>query len=361
MAEADKLQAIRRKIDELDSDIQSLISERAKCAEEVARIKRGAGEHDGFYRPEREAEVIRKVLERNTGPLGDSEIAILFREIMSACLGLQQSMRIAYLGPEGTFTHAAAMKHFGQNVPTDAYSAIDRVFREVSAGHANYGVVPVENSTEGVVNHTLDTFLSSDLKICGEIELRIHHHLMAKTESISDVKKIYSHQQSLAQCRNWLNENMAGVETIAVSSNAEAAKIAADDATAAAIGSDAAAGIYNISVLASNIEDNPNNTTRFIVVGNHAVSPSGHDKTSMLVSANNQPGALHSLLAPIAKHNLSMNKIESRPSQKGMWEYVFFIDVDGHQDDENVKTALNELRDAAAMLKVLGSYPKAVL
>lgn len=361
MAEADKLQAIRQQIDDLDRDIQTLISERAKCAEQVARIKRAAGEHDSFYRPEREAEVIRKVLERNTGPLADSEIGLLFRQIMSACLGLQQSMRIAYLGPEGTFTHAAAMKQFGNSVPTDAYSAIDRVFREVAAGHANYGVVPVENSTEGVVNHTLDTFLTSDLKICGEVELRIHHHFMSRAAGLADIKKIYSHQQSLAQCRNWLNENMSGVECVAVSSNAEAAKIATTDISYAAIGSDAAAKIYALTVLASNIEDNPNNTTRFIVVGNHAVSRSGNDKTSILVSANNQPGALHALLAPIAKYNLSMNKIESRPSQKGMWDYVFFIDIDGHQDDANVKQALHELKQAAAMLKVLGSYPKAVL
>ena len=231
----------------------------------------------------------------------------------------------------------------------------------MEAGHANYGVVPVENSTEGVINHTLDTFLSSNLKICGEVELRIHHHLLSKGHELTAIRRIYSHQQSLAQCRHWLNENMPGIETVAVSSNAEAAKIAATEENAAAIASDAAAGIYSLDILASNIEDNPNNTTRFIVIGNHAVAASGQDKTSILVSANNRPGALYELLAPIAKYKLSMNRIESRPSQKGMWEYVFFIDVDGHQQDENVRQALDELAQSAAMLKILGSYPKAIL
>jgi chorismate mutase/prephenate dehydratase len=361
MAEADELQAIRAKIDELDAKIQALISDRASCAEEVARIKREAGEHDGFYRPEREAEVLRQVIARNQGPLADAEIANLFREVMAVCRSLQQSYKIAYLGPEGTFTHAAALKHFGQSVPVVAHPAIETVFREVEAGHANYGVVPVENSTEGVINHTLDTFLSSNLKICGEVELRIHHHLLSKGHELTAIRRIYSHQQSLAQCRHWLNENMPGIETVAVSSNAEAAKIAATEENAAAIASDAAAGIYSLDILASNIEDNPNNTTRFIVIGNHAVAASGQDKTSILVSANNRPGALYELLAPIAKYKLSMNRIESRPSQKGMWEYVFFIDVDGHQQDENVRQALDELAQSAAMLKILGSYPKAIL
>lgn len=356
----DKLRKIRERIDALDEQIQALINERAKCAQAVAALKNG-GDGATFYRPEREAEILRKVLARNQGPLSGEEMARLFREIMSACLALEQPLRIAYLGPEGTFTQAAAFKHFGHSVQTASLLSIDEVFRDVEAGASHYGVVPVENSTEGVITHTLDMFLNSPLKITGEVQLRIHHNLLGSADAIGAVKRIYSHQQSLAQCRGWLDENLAGVERIAVSSNAEAARLAGQDPQAAAIASREAADIYGLGVLAANIEDEPDNTTRFLVIGREAVPPSGKDKTSLLLSATNKPGALHRLLTPFAQHGISMTRIESRPSRRGVWEYVFFADIEGHVAEPKVAQALDELRAEAAMLKVLGSYPRAIL
>ncbi len=356
----DKLKAIRDRIDGLDDQIQDLINARAQCAKDVAEIKNG-GAAASFYRPEREAEVLRKVIARNRGPLGGEEMARLFREIMSACLALEQPMRIAYLGPEGTFTQAAALKHFGHSVSTASHAVIDEVFRDVEAGSSHYGVVPVENSSEGVVTHTLDMFLNSPLKIIGEVQLRIHHHLLARTDNLAALRRVYAHQQALAQCREWLDENLAGVERVALSSNAEAARRVGAEADAAAIASREAADIYQLRVLASNIEDEPDNTTRFLVIGREAAARSGRDKTSLLVSAANRPGALYHLLAPFAQHGISMTRIESRPSRRGVWEYVFFVDIEGHCDDPQVTEALKALGGEAAMLKVLGSYPRAVL
>ena len=356
----DKLKAVRDRIDALDEQIQALINERAACAQAVAALKNG-GDAASFYRPEREAKILRKILARNTGPLNGEEMARLFREIMSACLALEQPLCIAYLGPEGTFTQAAALKHFGHSVSTDSHLTIDEVFREVEAGACHYGVVPVENSTEGVITHTLDMFLNSPLKITGEVQLRVHHNLLSTLEDLSAVRRVYSHQQSLAQCRGWLDEHLAGIERIAVSSNAEAARLAEQDKEAAAIASLEAANIYGLRVLVANIEDEPDNTTRFLVIGRDPVPPSGKDKTSLLLSASNKPGALHSLLSPLAQHGISMTRIESRPSRRGVWEYVFFVDIEGHAADTQVAQALDELRAEAAMLKVLGSYPRAIL
>ena len=356
----DKLKAVRDRIDALDEQIQALINERAACAQAVAALKNG-GDAASFYRPEREAKILRKILSRNTGPLNGEEMARLFREIMSACLALEQPLCIAYLGPEGTFTQAAALKHFGHSVSTDSHLTIDEVFREVEAGACHYGVVPVENSTEGVITHTLDMFLNSPLKITGEVQLRVHHNLLSTLEDLSAVRRVYSHQQSLAQCRGWLDEHLAGIERIAVSSNAEAARLAEQDKEAAAIASLEAANIYGLRVLVANIEDEPDNTTRFLVIGRDPVPPSGKDKTSLLLSASNKPGALHSLLSPLAQHGISMTRIESRPSRRGVWEYVFFVDIEGHAADTQVAQALDELRAEAAMLKVLGSYPRAIL
>jgi len=355
----DKLKAVRDRIDALDEQIQALINERASCAQTVAALKNG--DAASFYRPEREAEILRRILARNQGPLSGEEMARLFREIMSACLALEQPLRIAYLGPEGTFTQAAALKHFGHSVTTDAHYNIDEIFREVEAGACHYGVVPVENSTEGVVTHTLDMFLNSSLQITGEVQLRVHHNLLSTAEGLDGVQRVFSHQQSLAQCREWLDENLAAVERIAVSSNAEAAHLASQDKQTAAIASREAADIYGLRVLATNIEDEPDNTTRFLVIGREAVPPSGKDKTSLLLSAVNKPGALHSLLAPLAGHGISMTRIESRPSRRGVWEYVFFVDIEGHAAEPRVAQALDELRAEAAMLKVLGSYPRAIL
>jgi chorismate mutase/prephenate dehydratase len=361
MSEEHQLKAIRERIDSLDAEIQELIRQRADCALEVARVKRESGEQVDFYRPEREAEVLRMVKERNKGPLDDETLMQLFREIMSACLALQQPMKIAYLGPEGTFTQAAAIKHFGHGINTKSMTAIDEVFREVEAGNVNYGVVPVENSTEGVINHTLDMFLQSPLQICGEVELRIHHNLMGQQEKLQDIARLYSHQQSLAQCREWLDANLPGVERIAVSSNAEAARRAASEQGAAAIASDTAAEIYGLTLIAANIEDEPDNTTRFLIIGKHDAAPSGKDKTSMLVSVANKAGALYELLTPFTQNDISMTRIESRPSRRGMWEYVFFIDIEGHRQEEMVAKTIEEIKEQAAMLKVLGSYPHAEL
>jgi len=357
-----ELEALRRRIDEVDAEIQRLISERAALAEEVARVKRDNGEAaEAFYRPEREARVLRAVMERNQGPLSNEEMARLFREIMSACLALERVMTIAYLGPEGTFTQAAALKHFGHAVDTSPQASIADVFREVEADNAHYGVVPVENSTEGVVNHTLDQFLNSPLNICGEVELRIHHHLLTRVPRLEEIKVVYSHQQSLAQCREWLEAHLPGVPLTDVPSNAEAARRAAAEDGAAAIAGETAAEIYGLPVLVRNIEDEPDNTTRFLVIGRRQVPPSGDDKTSLLLSTPNRPGALYRLLAPLQRHDISMTRIESRPSRRGMWEYVFFVDIDGHREDAPVAAALAELESEASLLRVLGSYPKAVL
>jgi chorismate mutase/prephenate dehydratase len=282
----------------------------------------------------------------------------LFREIMSACLALEQPLAVAYLGPEGTYTQAAAQKHFGHSVSLKPLVAIDEIFREVEAGSTDFGVVPVENSTEGAINHTLDMFIRSPLKICGDVELQIHHQLLASGKSLDQIRSVRAHQQALAQCREWLDANLPGVERVAVSSNAEAARLAHGDATIAAIAGDAAAEMYELDIVANNIEDDPNNTTRFLVVGRHEVRPSGNDKTSLMVTVHNKAGALYSLLEPIARHGVSMTKIESRPSRVSKWDYVFFIDVEGHVEDENVAATLKELASEASLLKVLGSYPR---
>lgn len=357
----EQLKAIRERIDALDEQLQSLINERASLAQEVAEVKLAAGEAAVFYRPEREAQVLRRVKERNQGPLPAEEVARLFREVMSACLALERQTAVAFLGPEGTFSHEAVLKHFGHSVKPVPLAAFDEVFREVEAGSADYAVVPVENSTEGAVNYTIDLLLKTPLKICGEVELRIHDHLMSQAADIASVKRIYSHSQSLAQCREWLDAHLPSVERIAVSSNAEAARRASEDAEAAAVAGKSAAEMYKLPLLASNIEDEPNNTTRFLIVGREPVPPSGEDKTALLLSTRNQPGSLFKLLEPMAKNGISMTRIESRPSRQGTWDYVFFVEVLGHQDDEAVASALAELKKEAALFKVLGSFPRAVL
>lgn len=358
---SESLQAIREQIDALDEQIQALISERARCAQRIAAIKQSLNDSADFYRPEREAQVLRRVMERNQGPLSNEDIARLFREIMSTCLALQEPVRVAFLGPEGTFTQAAVLKHFGQSVHAIPLRAIDEVFREVEAGTAHYGVVPVENSTEGVVNHTLDRFLQSPLKICGEVQLRIHHHLIGQTPNLRAIRRIYSHQQSLAQCREWLALNLPDVEQIAVSSNGEAVRLAHEDSDSAAIAGQIAADIYRLPVLAANIEDEPTNTTRFLIIGNQAIPPSGQDKTTVLMASYHRPGSLYKLLEPIARYGISMSRIESRPSGRGMWDYVFFIDMDGHITDEPMTRALAELEREASLFRVLGAYPAGVL
>ena len=360
MSGQSKLTKLRSRIDAIDARLLELISERARVAQDVARVK-GESDNNNFYRPEREAQVLRNIIRKNQGPLSEEEIARLFREIMSACLALEQVLNIAYLGPEGTFTQAAALKHFGHSVKTTALGSIDQVFREVESGACHYGVVPVENSIEGVVNHTLDMLINSRLLICGEVELRIHHHLLTRAKKLHQIRQVYSHQQSLAQCRGWLDAHLMHAERIDVSSNAEAAKRVAGRKNAAAIAGESAAEYYHLPLLYNNIEDHPDNTTRFLVLGTHDTIPSGKDKTSILFSAPNRPGSLHDMLACFSANNVSMTRIESRPSRLGMWDYVFFVDIEGHIREPQVVVALKKLESMASMVKLLGSYPVAVL
>jgi len=357
------LGSIRERIDGIDAEIHALINDRARLAQLVGISKSASGKAVDFYRPEREAEVLRKALERNHGPLRDEEIARLFREIMSACLAQQEPLKVAFLGPEGTFTQAAVLKHFGSSVRSLPLPAIDEVFHEVEGGVADFGVVPIENSSEGTVNHTLDMFLSSSLKICGEVELRIHHHLMGRMSTLADVRRVCAHPQALAQCRGWLDEHLPDAQRIPESSNAEGARRARDERGTAAIASRAAAEIYGLTLLADEIEDRPDNTTRFLVIGRKLFSRSGVDRTTLLVSATgtDDAGALFRLLKPFAEHRINMTRIESRPSRKRKWYYVFFIDVEGHVSDPPLAEALSSLEKDASLFKILGSYPRAVL
>lgn len=353
---------LRDEIDNLDQQIQALINQRARCAQHVAEVKTAEDPGAVFYRPEREAQVLRAVMARNAGPIGNEDMARLFREIMSVCLALEQPVKVAYLGPEGTFTQAAALKHFGQSCIALPMAAIDEVFREVAAGAVNYGVVPVENSTEGVVNHTLDNFMDSSVKICGEVELRIHHHLLVSdVTNQNNITRIYSHSQSLAQCRKWLDANFPKAERVAVASNAEAAKRIKGEWNSAAIAGDMASQLYGLTKLHEKIEDLPDNSTRFLIIGTQDVPPSGDDKTSIIVAVRNQPGALYKLLEPFHRNNIDLTRIETRPSRNGAWNYVFFIDFAAHIDSPVVQSVLAELAEKAGDVRVLGSYPRAVL
>jgi chorismate mutase/prephenate dehydratase len=361
MADKNPLLGLRDKIDTLDLQIMQAISERARCAQQVAEVKKGQGD-TAYYKPEREAQVLRHIMEKNAGPLDNEEMARLFRQIMSACLALEQPIKVAFLGPEGTFTQEAALKHFGDSAISVPQSAIDEVFREVLAGACNYGVVPVENSTEGVISHTLDSFMDSSLKICGEVELRIHQHFMIGPNTNKDsVTRVYSHAQSLAQCRQWLNSNYPNIERVAVSSNAEAAKRVQGEWNSAAIAGDMACELYSLEKMWEKIEDRPDNSTRFLIIGREAVPRSGDDRTSVVVSVHNRPGALHDLLEPFRRYNVDMTRLESRPSRNSKWSYVFFIDLVGHIEDQPVADVLEELSTSVAELKILGSYPRAVL
>lgn len=356
-----ELAAVRDDIDRLDEQIQELINARARLAYRVRESKGGDSGAVNFYRPEREAQVLRRVQERNEGPLSDSEMLRLFREIMSACLAQQEPLNIAYLGPEGTFTQQAVTRHFGHSVRGVSLPTIDEVFERVQSGDHDFGVVPVENSSQGIVSHTLDNFLFTDLKICGEIELRVRQNLLTKAKSLQQIERVYSHEQSLSQCRNWLRTHLPGVEMIAVSSNSEAARRVRNTPESAAIGGRSAAEVYGLPVLFADIEDHPDNTTRFLVVGREIFAPSGRDKTTLLLSGPEGPGLLHSLLEPFGRHGLNMTRIESRPSRAGKWAYVFFVDVEGHVEDPPLAAALEDLAKVSKVSRVLGSYPRAVL
>src|ERR1700741_4641988 len=351
---ADEIQKLRSEIDRLDDELAALVQRRAGLAQKIGAVKQGAP----AYRPEREAEILNRIGQQK-GILSGERMAAVFREIISACRGLEEGIRVSYLGPEGTFSEQAVRKHFGRGVEAQPAASVDEAFRRCESGAAQFTVVPVENSTEGAVGRTLDLLLATPLRICGEIELRVQQNLLSRAEKISAIRKIYSHSQSLAQCNGWLAQHLPGVERIPVTSNAEAARRAAEEAGAAAIAGEAAAERYQLGVLARAIEDDPNNTTRFLVLGTIDPGPTGKDRTSLVLSAENKPGAVHALLTPLAQHRVSMTRIESRPARarSALWEYMFFIDVEGHQKDEAVAKALAELKRAAPYLKVLGSSP----
>ncbi len=356
--DSQELGRLRDGIDAIDVDLLRLINERAKLARRIGEIKQG-----NIYRPEREAQVLRRVAERNPGPLSAAAAQRIVREVMSACLALEQPLTIAYLGPAGTYSESAARKHFGGAPTLLPCPAIDDVFRVIESGNAHYGVVPIENSTEGAIGRSLDLLMSSPLQICGEINLPIHHNLMTHCAALADVTRVYSHAQSLAQCHEWLNRNLPLVPRVPVASNAEAARLAAGEAGAAAVAGDAAAELYALPILAGNIEDDPNNTTRFVIVAEHDAGISGSDRTSLVCSAQNRPGAVYQLLAPFADNGVSMSRLESRPARGfggSRWEYVFYIDIEGHRSEPAVARALEELRHRAGFVKELGSYPKAV-
>lgn len=358
----ERIKTIRSRIDSIDDQMLALLNERASLSKEIAVVKMAVQENDqnALYRPDRESLVLARLRDMNEGPLTDGQVEQLFNEIMSCCLSLQQSLKVAYLGPRGTYTEAAAIKQFGHFSTTKSQTSIDDVFHEVNAQHCHYGVVPVENSTEGVVNRTLDCLIEFKLKICAEIELPIHHAFLARkgTEPKS-IKRIYSHQQSLAQCRRWLDTNYREAEQVAVSSNAEAARLVYDESNTAAIAGIMAAEQYHLNVLEQNIEDRAGNTTRFLVIGTHDVGPTGNDKTSILVMGSDEPGALFKILGPFQEFDVNLCRIETRPASHSKWSYVFMMDLEGHESSEPIRKALDRIGDVALNVRSLGSYPKA--
>lgn len=353
---SEELKKFRVQIDRIDDELLRLFNERAKLAQQIGHAK-GSG---AVLRPEREAQVLLRMTQANQGPLSAQAVTQLFTEIMSQCRALEAPLRVAYLGPKGTFSEAAMFQRFGQAASGVVADSIDGVFAAVENGAANYGLVPVENSTEGAVGRTLDLLLNSNLKICGEVLLQVHQCLMSNESELSLIRKVYSHPQSFGQCQSWLHAHLPHAERITASSNADAARLAAEESFAAAIAGAQAAEHFKLKVLAPNIEDDARNTTRFLVIGKQDVAPSGRDKTSLVMSAANRPGAMHDLLTPFASNGVSMTKMESRPSRAGLWEYVFYVDVEGHQSDVKVAAALEQLKPIASFVKVLGSYPVAV-
>ena len=354
----DKLKPLREQIDAIDAQIVDLLNQRARVAQEVGHVK--AVTNAPVFRPEREAMVLRRVAERNPGPLASADMQMIFREVMSICRALERRVTVAYLGPAGTFSEQAVYQQFGHAVECVPCVSIDEVFRATEAGTADFGVVPVENSGQGMIQITLDMFLTSEATICGEVELRVHQCLHSLAGKIEDVKRVYAHAQSLQQCKTWLRINLPDVACIAVGSNAEAARMARHADDAAAIAGETAGKIYGLKTLATGIEDRADNTTRFLVIGRSLFPPSGNDRTSLLVTVNDQPGALYAVLSPFAKNDVSLNRIESRPAHTGKWQYAFFIDVSGHIDDERLQAAVGEISETAATVRVLGSYPVAL-
>ena len=359
---APTLDALRERINAIDATLLALISERAALAQQVAEAKLAVDPQAIFYRPEREAEVMRRIMALNQGPLPDEEMARLFREIMSSCLALEQPVKAAYLGPEGTFSQQAMLKQFGGAVAGVPVASIPEVFRQVESGAAAYGIVPIENSTEGAINSTFDALITSSVRICGEVFLPIHNNLIGRANALDQpVVRIYSHPQPLAQCRGWLAANYPNAELIAVASNAEAAKRAAHEEGAVAIAGAQVTQYFDVEVLVSNIEDLSSNVTHFLVIGHESVGPSGDDRSLLLATMHNQAGALERLLAPLSRHAIDITHLETRPSRVQPWQYVFFIEVKGHCKEGPLADALRELAGSTIDIRVLGSWPSAVI
>ena len=354
---ADDIAKHRAEIDALDEKIAALLNARATRAAAIGKLKANGG----AYRPEREDEVLRRIAGANRGPLANEALVRLFTEIISACRSLEEPLSVAYLGPQGTFSEMALAKQFGAAVAAQPCGSIDEVFRAAETGAAHYAVVPVENSTDGAIGRTLDLLLATPLKICAEVVLRVQQNLMARGASMKGIRKVYSHPQSLAQCHGWLAQHLPGAQRVPQASNAEAARMAAKEKSAAAIGPEIAAERYKLRILARAIEDDPRNRTRFLVLGSHDAGPSGKDRTSLVMTTHNRPGSLHELIASFSTHGVNMSRLESRPARTGQWEYYFYIDLEGHQQDEKLAKAVAELRDKAPFVKVFGSYPAAVL
>ena len=353
----DKLKPLRDQIDEIDAQLLALLNERARVAQQVGHVK--AETNAPVFRPEREAQVLARIADTNPGPLLSSDLQSIFREVMSACRALENRVTVAFLGPVGTYSEQAVWRQFGQAVDALPCVSIDEVFRSVEAGTAGFGVVPVENSTEGTVNRTLDLLLQTTLSISGEVALPVHHSLMTRSGNMEQVTRICAHSQALAQCQSWLNQHYPNIERQAVASNGEAARMATEEGQVAAIASEVAAKRYGLSIVHDHIQDDPHNRTRFFVVGRLMPSASGQDQTSLVLSVPNKPGAVYELLAPLARHGVSMTRFESRPARTGRWDYYFYVDIEGHADDAKVAQALAELQSQAAFFKVLGSYPHA--
>ncbi|MBU4609334.1 prephenate dehydratase [Achromobacter sp. GG226] len=359
---ADPVQAqlgpLRERIDAIDAQILDLLNQRAQVAQQVGEVKHALGGADvAVLRPEREAQVIRSLQARNTGPFPAEAVRAVWTEVMSACRGLERGLTVAYLGPQGTYSEQVALAHFGHAVTALPCVTIDEVFRAVESNRADVGMVPVENSTEGAVNRTLDLLLSSPVRILGENSLVVRHCLMTRSGTLEGVTRVMAHPQALAQCQGWLTQHAAGIPREAVSSNAEAARIAAEDPTVAAIASESAASLWQIQVVAASIQDDPHNRTRFLAIGHQDTLPSGRDKTSIILAVPNTAGAVYQMLTPLAQNGVSMTRFESRPARTGQWEYYFYVDVQGHRSDANVAKAFDTLQAQTAFFKLLGSYP----
>jgi chorismate mutase/prephenate dehydratase len=351
------LTPLREQIDAIDRQLIELVSQRARLAAEVGRVKMADG--TPVYRPEREAEVLRSVAALNPGPLTAAALEPVFREIISACRAMERPLAVAYLGPAGTFSELATIRQFGGAVRLEPCVSIDDVFQAAETGRSDYAVAPVENSTEGAVSRTLDLLLSTSLRIVAEISVPVQHHLLTLGGTLDGVTRVFAHPQALAQCLTWLNQNVPALERIQVASNAEAARQAALDATGAAVAGENAALLYGLQLVARQIQDDPQNRTRFLVLGLQDCTATGQDKTSLILSVHNRAGAVHEMLAPLARHGVSMTRFESRPARTGAWEYYFYIDVEGHVTDPAVAAALAELKQACAFFRCLGSYPRA--